>query len=151
MIPTRTLIIGLGSAHGDDTAGWRVVELLRSVLIDGVELHCVAHPIDILEQLQGISDLHVCDACRGGQPRGHLHRWQWPEFVERTTHARDSSHAMSLDEALRLAERLGLLPPRVTIWGIDVGDPSSAGADPLPLDQIIQKMLPELTREYRHA
>ena len=72
-------------AHGDDTAGWRVVELLRSVLIDGVELHCAAHPIDILEQLQGISDLHVCDACRGGQPRGHLHRWQWPEFVERTT------------------------------------------------------------------
>jgi hydrogenase maturation protease len=151
MSSQRTLIVGLGSAHGDDTAGWRVVERLRAVLVDDVESLIAAHPIEVLEHLQKVSDLHICDACHGGRARGHLHCWHWPEFVERTGKMQHSSHAMSLDEALRLGTSLGLLPPRVTIWGIDVGESSSTDVAPLPVDQIVDQMLPEISRDYRHA
>lgn len=159
MTRNRTLIIGLGSPHGDDSVGWRIIERLQADAALVAEFRIAAHPIDILDHFDGASEAHIIDACRAGGRPGELYCWQWPEFAERGATARHSSHAMSLEEALRLGERLALLPRRLMIWGVEVGTeprgatmPAELDPDELPavdLPAVLAALVPRILAERR--
>lgn len=119
---SRTLIVGLGSHHGDDGVGWRVVEQLAACVSGGTEVRAAAAPGDMLAWLDGVEALHVCDACRATGRAGEVCRWQWPDLNGYVTAALLSSHGLSLPDVLSLADRLRLLPPRVIIWGVEIAD-----------------------------
>jgi hydrogenase maturation protease len=144
MCRTHQLFVGIGSSHGDDQAGWLVADRLGLVTgrtTDLIVKRAVV-PTDILDWLEGIEHLHLCDACRTESPPGTLHRWEWPitnkavsiegkrslalEAIESAHHS--GSHDWQIPQTLQLAERLGILPPRVTIWGIEgrVFEPTQA-------------------------
>ena len=64
MSMTRTLIAGIGSPHGDDQAGWRVIEALQRIASTSCRLLQVVVPHALLDQLdESVSALHVIDAC----------------------------------------------------------------------------------------
>ncbi len=129
------LFVGIGSPHGDDQAGWLVADRLgKSVSsLSGVLVRRAAVPMDLLDWLDGVKQLHVCDACRSGAPAGTLHRWEWPtdlndrgcdaiglSSLDTLAQLRSTgSHDCGLGQTLLLSERLGRLPPKVTIWGIE--------------------------------
>ena len=93
------LVAGLGSAHGDDQAGWLVAEQVLKKLSGTLEAseeqdktlmsessrHLFQHvivrramiPLDVLDWLEGVSILHVCDAFEATQRHGELHRFIW--------------------------------------------------------------------------
>lgn len=119
---TRTLVIGIGSEHGDDRAGWTVVERLVESGVRGAEIKAAAAPADVIGWLDGVERLHVCDACHTAGPKGEVHRWKWPDLSETAILGRTSTHGLSLPEVLSLCDRLGLLPASVTIWGVEIGD-----------------------------
>lgn len=120
-----TLVIGVGSSHGDDRAGWLVVERLLQQE-PAAAARSVNSPAAILDSLDGINELHVIDAVDGQSP-GRWHCWNWPagQLLQlRST----SSHAFDLPSTLGVAQTLNRLPARVFVHGIE-GTNFSPAAD----------------------
>lgn len=132
MTDAGTLLVGLGSPHGDDRIGWLVIERLRSMPLDGITLRQARSPLDLLDWLEGIERLVVCDAARGTGPPGRTRHWVWP-VAELDAWQGSGSHDFSLPQVLELAEHLGLVhtgsindseshankPPRVELWTVE--------------------------------
>ncbi|MGI9473805.1 MAG: hypothetical protein ACR2NZ_19845 [Rubripirellula sp.] len=143
-----TVVVGVGSPHGDDMAGWHVVDRLREFGSTKTGLKKAATPHDLLDWLAGVSHLHVVDACENSfgvqsvdlsamdelDSGKMLIRWH----VDRTT-TRESigvipsthslcSHQLGLPEVIRLAKALDRLPPRVTLWAV-AGENFSPGCN----------------------
>ena len=57
------LIVGIGSAHGDDQAGWKAIELLEQLNLKGVDLRKASVPHDLIDWLDEIFILHIVDSC----------------------------------------------------------------------------------------
>jgi len=150
-MPPKTLVVGLGSPHGDDAIGWQIVDRLRSAVPCDAEIRVAADPTEILGWLEGVTELHVCDACQSRGRPGQVHRWRWPEFDEQSPTGRLSSHGTTLHEVLRLGERLGLLPPRVMIWGIEIAEARPAKDFSASLEQVMISIVPRIAGEIRHA
>jgi len=117
----RTLFAGIGSPHGDDRIGWLVADALREFARTDIEIREAATPSDLLDWLEGIDRLIVCDACTSAPSTTStdhaLHRWEWPT-QEVATLRSANSHAFGLPQVLQLAERLGTLPPVVIVFGV---------------------------------
>lgn len=112
-------VLGLGSSHGDDRVGWEVVARLAASLPTGWDAHTIGHGAAVLDHLQGIERLVVCDAVRGSGRPGTISRWNWP-LAARPAWRGCGSHDLDLFDVLQLAERLGTLPREVTIFAIEV-------------------------------
>ena len=65
-MPRGIRVVGVGSPHGDDRVGWRLVEDLAESAGAGVEAVAVTQPLGLLDHLDGCSVLIVVDACRAG-------------------------------------------------------------------------------------
>ncbi len=145
-------VIGIGSPHGDDQVGWRLVHEVGSLEGVSVQSSLIATPIDLLDVLDGIKTLVLVDACDAGLPPGSVLVRDWP--CDCDEHTRASSHGLSTASALHLAEQLGRLPRRIVLFGIQTG-PCRAGDDLSPeiehvLPQCIvqlQELIRELGRE----
>lgn len=136
----HTLIVGLGSPHGDDQVGWRVAETLRPRIAPNpaVAVRTAAVPLDLLDWMNGVAHLHVCDACCSGEPAGTLHRLtlrtgngDCEQLWNSSSVARlrcGGSHDFGLPAVLELAERLGRLPQRVVVHAVS-GCRFTPGAD----------------------
>jgi hydrogenase maturation protease len=120
--PGRTLFVGIGSPHGDDQVGWHVA-LRVAATIDHPQLvvRRAQVPIELLDWLEGSQQLVVCDACRAGGTPGQVRRWNWPAD-EMLPASWSGTHGLRLPDVLLLAERLGQLPPRVSVWGVEIRD-----------------------------
>jgi len=115
------VIAGFGSPHGDDQAGWRVIEALQKRCHFPARLVTIHEATQLLDELDDCRKLIVIDACRSGEWKGSLTRFEWPDpRIEQ--HHSHSTHGMGVCGALRLAERLGRLPPEVEVFGIEIAE-----------------------------
>lgn len=118
----KTLVFALGSAHGDDQMGWRVAERLTEILADDrLLIRAASSPDRLLDCLDGVARLIVCDACQNIGSRGDVHVWRWPDAPLRMLHG-SSSHDLDLATVLALAEQLHRLPDNVMIVGVEGDD-----------------------------
>jgi hydrogenase maturation protease len=136
-------VVGVGSAHGDDRAGWLVAEQLAAEPSGGVEVTSAGDPLRLVSLLDGCARLIVVDACRSGRPAGTVVRTTWAEVRRGLAgapgaDAGPSSHGLGVAEALGLAEALGRLPDpaAVALVGIEAGeglddDRAAAGFAPM--------------------
>lgn len=113
-----TLVVGVGSPHGDDRAGWKLVELLAPHLPTDVRAITLVEPLRLLDELAGVERLILVDACRSGMPAGSIVRLTWPDPTFATRHSH-STHGFSVAAVLALADQLGRLPPVVVAHGIE--------------------------------
>lgn len=147
----RILVVGVGSDFGDDRVGQYVVDRLATRLPPGCEVRKVRAPADLLDQLDDVAELHVVDGCRGAGPPGLIIQGDAGSARFSGVCFR-GTHDLDVVSALRLAEALGQLPPRATIWGVEMakdGSPQSlraaltmevaAGADRL-VDRIVTEL-----------
>lgn len=146
--PTR--VVGLGSSLGDDAVGWCAAALLaEGPLPAHVQVSCCAAPAtELLPLLAGAGRVILLDAVAGAGVPGTLVHCAGAELQERGGGA--SSHGVPVTELLALAAVLGMLPPRVELWGvaIDADRPGCAAADPSPA---VAAAVPELVRRVRDA
>ncbi|MCA9010782.1 MAG: hypothetical protein KDB01_13620 [Planctomycetaceae bacterium] len=133
--PRKILIAGIGSAHGDDQAGWLVAEHLAARIRDcgDIKIRKAMIPLDLLDWLDGVDILHVCDACEMTPCPEKLHRFTWvaaqwmksDQCREADIHVRlrspgsGGSHDFGLIEVLRLAAETRQLPQQVIIWAVE--------------------------------
>lgn len=112
-------ILALGTAHGDDRAGWHVAELLKSGPGFVGHCHCIGSPWDVVPYLQAGGPVAIVDACLSGAEAGTLHRSVSPQLTA-IAGVTTSSHGGSVREALQLAQSLGYDLSGVVIYGIEV-------------------------------
>jgi hydrogenase maturation protease len=149
-VKARHLIVGLGSAHGDDQFGWRVAETLAAACDSAdFEVRQARTPAELLDWLEGVERLIVCDACQNLGTAGRLHRWQWPaDELSRVRSA--TSHNLGLTAALELAETLDFLPGDVLILaaeGRNFGPTAPMSSEvETAVSQAVEELRGELTR-----
>lgn len=138
------LVLGLGSPHGDDQAGWQLVELLhRDTRFSGRCLP-LASPWDVLPALKTGSEVIIVDACVAGVAAGTIHRWPACELPQ-DCGVRTSSHGGSLGEVFRLARTLGDELTSVVVYGIEL-ESTAPGA---PLSPSVRQAVEELAERLR--
>lgn len=74
------LVVGIGSSHGDDRAGWAAVDALADLVGNRSILRKAAVPIDMLNWLNNVHELHIVDVCQiDGDTRTlqPVYRWDW--------------------------------------------------------------------------
>jgi len=113
------ILVGIGSPNGDDEVGWLVAERVADRLAGVVNTRCLRTPAQLLDCLEGVTQLGICDAMVAPSPGGSWSHWIWPT-PEIETAPFAGTHDLSLAEVLALAHELGRLPVRVDIWGIAV-------------------------------
>ena len=143
----RTLLVGIGSPHGDDRIGWLIADALQQDAGRDIDIRKAATPSDLLDWLADFDRLVVCDACATPLDKTTdsraVHRWQWPTREVATLRSANS-HAFGLPQVLQLAEQLGTLPPVVIVFGVE-GECFDAFADLSPRlaaaqDAIVQRI-----------
>lgn len=140
----RILIVGIGSSHGDDQAGWLVLDELTDLTSEKhSELRVAKSPADVLDWLGGneypIDRLVICDASHGAGQIGEIRRWDWPS-ADFSAVTMSSTHNLSLPNVLALAEQLGILPKQISIWTIEGSDRQSTNS----LSPEVVKAVPQL-------
>ena len=130
----KTLVAGLGSTHGDDQAGWLVAENVASQCrgYQHVTVRRATIPLDVLDWLDGVDVLHVCDACQMTHDHRQLQRYNLVEgqFINSDVSMNSEmsgtllslrsrgSHDFGLPDVLRLAAQIQQLPKQVIVWAI---------------------------------
>ena len=73
------LIVGVGSAHGDDQAGWLVADELTQQIPDDsfISVRKASVPLDLLDWLGNIKVLHLIDAIQDSGCGNDVRRLQW--------------------------------------------------------------------------
>jgi hydrogenase maturation protease len=145
------LVIGCGSPRGDDAVAWEVIRRLGDTpLAAGVNLHAVEGGHQLIDRLDGRGTLLLIDAISSGAGPGTIHRFDWPDLPIELLRP-GSTHDLGPGEALRIAATLGMLPPRVVVWGIEATnfgpheglDPAVAAAVPELVRQITEELVHE--------
>jgi hydrogenase maturation protease len=116
--PPPVYVVAVGSPHGDDRAGWEVVERLRREGVPGVKAVLLREPLDLLDELEGCRALVLVDACRSGAEPGAVVCLDGVLACFDGADGR-SSHGLGVAEALALAAALGRLPRSVTLVGVE--------------------------------
>ena len=101
-----SLIVGLGSPHGDDQLGWVAIDRLRPRLPAGISAQKVRGGLELIECLEGHDAAVVIDAASPAGRPGTIRSFTWP-CPELAHCALLSSHGLGLVEAIQLAEALG--------------------------------------------
>ena len=128
----RTLVVGLGNPIlGDDGAGWRVAEAVRTQLpspsgrgVGGegeIEVDCFAlGGLSLMERLVGYDRAIIVDAVATGQPPGTVSRFRLDELPDFSTAHTSAAHDTSLQNALRVGRTMGAhLPGEVIVVGVE--------------------------------
>jgi len=140
-------VLGMGSPHGADRAGWLLAERLLERTDLGATVRPLSTPLELLDHLDGCEFLLVVDACRTGADEGTVLRLSWPDSRIRA-HQSLSSHGLGLGESLLLAEQLGKLPENVVLLCLEVADQTGAptgSEEPIPgMDELERRVLEEL-------
>ena len=136
------LVVGVGSSHGDDAAGFRLVDLIQAASLPGVRCLQVQEPLDIASCIGRCRRLCVIDACHSAQPLGTLTRLEWP-VSRRQWPSHASTHALGLIDALQLAQNLGKLPKQTVLYGIEIGDAPPAAE----LSAALAARLPQIAKQ----
>jgi hydrogenase maturation protease len=117
---SQVRILGIGSPSGDDQAGWLVVDALQDAGLEDVDIDKLDRPgASLIPLLAGVSHLILIDAMRGGGQAGDIRRFDqqdWPAYGQGL-----SSHGIGVLDALLLARELNALPPRIELYGIEIG------------------------------
>ena len=162
------IVIGLGSHHGDDQAGWLVVRRLRERNFPESSLACLQHPAELLNVIEPDQDLVVCDACSGNGNPGAIHCGIWTPAIlvqHRNTETdrcqqrlvedaaidrpRKGSHDLSLFEVMELGYSLNSFPVSAEIWTVE-GTAWTPGTNPSATTRLAAARVADLIWEKYH-
>lgn len=142
-------IIGLGNElRGDDAAGLVAARRLRHAIGDRVEvIEAEMVGVDLIDMMKGAQVVILIDAARSGQNPGIIHRLDvssHPMAVRMFPH---SSHAIGISEALELARVMGVLPPKVIVYGIEAGNTEAGQILSSPVAQAVDEAVGLVVQE----
>lgn len=111
------LVIGVGSPHGDDRAGWLVIDCLKTLSYPPARLLSVDHPARLLDLCGEETSLIICDACSDDRKGGTADHFIWEDKT--IAYQRPfTAHDLGASEAIQLLRRLSSPCPLIEVWTI---------------------------------
>ena len=123
-VPAGTLLVGIGSPHADDQAGWLLIQQLSECSTNGLPMRKAKVPHELLDWIDDCEDLHIIDACERNayKPEDDVHRLDCSQAedcsVLDSRMRSHSSHQLGLGSVIQLGRMLGSFPKRVTVWAV---------------------------------
>ncbi|MFO0700726.1 MAG: hydrogenase maturation protease [Nitrospira sp.] len=142
-------IIGLGNElRGDDGVGLLAARRLRQAIGDRAEvIEAEMAGVELIGLMEGARVAILIDAVQSEQSPGIIHRLDvsaGPIAVRVVPH---SSHAIGISEALELARVMGVLPQRVIVYGIEVGNMETGQALSIPVAHAVEEVVERVIQE----
>lgn len=118
------LVIGIGNDfRRDDGIGLAVVRRLRALEIPRLScLESLGDVAALLEAWGGRGDVVLVDAMVSGAPPGTVLRLDLRQQTLASSTTLHSTHALSIAEAVQLADALGHLPQRLVLYAVEAAD-----------------------------
>lgn len=143
-------IIGVGNPfRGDDAVGVLAARRLRPLAGDRADvIEAELAGLGVLDLLTDACAVVLIDAAKSGRPAGTIHRLDASDGPISGDLFPHSTHVLNAVDAIEMGRTLGLLPPRVILYGVEAGD-TTAGNDLSPavaaaLDQVVVQVMREL-------
>lgn len=135
-------VLCIGSPWGDDRIGWLAAEALEKAGAPGrAEISAHDRPgARLVALMRGAETVVLVDGVRSGAAPGTLHRIEG-EAIFSAVARYTSTHGFGLAEAMVLAEKLGELPSRLVLWGVEM-----SGTEGEALSRSVADALPALVR-----
>lgn len=131
-----TVVIGIGSPHGDDQFGWAVVDALRSCLhgkhagneLSGhaagisqrtLSLRKINNPIDLISELESYQKVIVVDACIGLPRSEPFRKLAYADLTDRSFLEEmpgRGTHEIGVGLTLRMSQSLKKPLNHVVLW-----------------------------------
>ena len=144
-----TVVLGVGNRMlGDDAAGPAVLDRLMGRLPKDVRLvESVGDATHLLDTWRDVRLAVVVDAVVSGGVPGSVHRIEGTEGFPNAWRSA-STHLVGLAEAIDLGGAVDMLPDRLVVFGIEIGEivpgvglsPAVAAAIDTVADQIAQEL-----------
>lgn len=111
-------IIGLGSPHGDDQAGWHVIQQLQPHWPDSAPaLLMLDRPGPaLLNTLSDCDTAIIIDACDAGWPGGTIKQLTLAQLLDCAELQTESSHQLGVAATLQLAITVGYPLPAIECY-----------------------------------
>lgn len=121
--PGWAVVLGVGNPDaGDDGAGFEVERRVRERALPGVRTGtCRGDLTRLLDLWEGYALACIVDAVDAGAEPGRVFRWEMGATLPAEATRATSTHTLPLDQVLDLARGLGRLPPRLVVYGVQVG------------------------------
>jgi hydrogenase maturation protease len=163
-----TFVIGIGSPHGEDQAGWAVIDGLSRVVPKNCILRKAAVPHDLLNWLDVDSPTHIIDASVGrttGVKRFSVTQDEKGKLqlvaAESTALISSesilnslrsgSTHQINLLTTLHLVAAIGRLPRELVLWTISIKSSEKHGEVGSKTRDRINQCVSTLAKELRYA
>jgi hydrogenase maturation protease len=119
-----TVVLGAGNRwRRDDGAGRDVAHRLRQRLPESARVVEVSgEATELLAAWEGAEAAVVVDAVSSGSPPGTVHRFDAAAEPLPASLTTPSSHGFGVAQAVELGRRLGRLPPRLVVYGVEGED-----------------------------
>lgn len=140
---TRVLIIGVGNPdRGDDVAGLAVARALTSHVPSNVTIReSSGDGAALLSDWQGFDVVILIDATPPAGRAGCIRRFDAGEQPLPANFFTDSTHAFGVAQGVEMARALGMLPPKLIIYGVE-GRDFAIGT---PMSGEISDAIPQVT------
>jgi len=134
------LVIGVGNElRSDDAAGLAVARRVDERNVDGIAVvESAGEGASLIDVWDGADAVIVIDAVHSGAAPGTIHRLSPRELTPSAHLFHQSTHAISVPEAIELAEVMKRSPRRLIVVGIE-GESFRAGVG---LSQEVEAALP---------
>jgi len=137
-------VIGIGSHHRADAAGWLACEMLQAQTASTrYDWQLCRTPTQLPALVVDYNVIIILDAVLSDMPTGQVLTLPWP-LQQEAYHSPCSSHGLGVIEALQLASTLGQLPSHTYILGITINKQQQ---DTAPT---VITALPQLQQELEH-
>jgi hydrogenase maturation protease len=142
-------VIGIGNEwRGDDAVGLLAARRLHRMIGGRAEvIEAGGEGMELLELMKGARVALLVDAVRGGQAPGTIHRLDVSSGPIAPALFLRSTHAIGVAEAVELARTLGVLPPKVIVYGIEAVDMEVGQPLSPPVEQALDEVVQLVARE----
>lgn len=117
------LLIGVGNPYRrDDGAGLRLAREIQALVPGAVFREQSGEGVALMQAWEGAHIVVICDATVSGAAPGTIHRLDASEDRVPDGLYHRSTHTFGVSQALELSRKLGTLPPRLLLYGIEGRD-----------------------------
>jgi hydrogenase maturation protease len=145
----KTLLIGIGNEYrSDDGVGLLVVRMIRRKQLPSVIVKEESgEGAALMESWQGFQNVIIVDAVSSDAKAGAVFRIDAKKDTVPIKFFHYSTHAFSVSEAIELARVMNVLPPKLSVYGIEGNDFTAGTTISLLVQQAAHKIIEQIVKE----
>ncbi|BAU48704.1 hydrogenase [Sulfurifustis variabilis] len=149
------LIIGIGSPYGDDRLGLEAIAALRQdpyvrAQAKRIALRAADRPgARLIDLWHGAKAVVLIDGMVTGAAFGTVHRLEEETIARAGGSHPASTHHFGVAETVALARQLGVVPGRLILYGVEIGETGGQAAPGSAMDAALARLTVQVVDEVK--